>query len=213
VRTYGALPAELGHYDIDCREFMFYQYLPVKLAGVTEVVMERRLDCFRLILGAICCDYVGFRGLNAFVDSYVYLTAKHMVTAPGAPMNRPGWHSDGFLTSDINYIWSDCFPTVFNCSSFSLTLDDEISLDEMSAQAAPYADCCYGDGTLLRLDQFCVHRVADIPAPLVRTFLKVSFSLDRYDLIGNSHNFELNYDWPMRERKLTRNVPQPVGKS
>jgi hypothetical protein len=206
--TYGALPRNLGTHQVDCREFLFYQYLPVKLADATEMAIEPRLKCFEAILGAICCDYVGFRGLNAFVAANAYVTAKCMVTAPGAPMNRPGWHSDGFLTEDINYIWSDCLPTVFNSSRFALTLDDDISLGEMSAQADPNGDCCFGDGALLRLDQFCVHRAADIDRTRVRTFLKVSFSLDRYDLIGNSHNYLLDYNWPMRERKITRNVPQ-----
>lgn len=68
-------------------------------------------------------------------------------------------------------------------------------------------------GTLLRLDQFCIHRVALAYMPVVRTFLKVSFSPDRYDLIGNSHNFLINYNWSMRERGIARNIPQQVQHS
>ncbi len=51
-------------------------------------------------------------------------------------------------------------------------------------------------------------RVADVQHMKPRTFLKVSFSRDKYDLAGNSHNSRLDYDWPMRERGLTRNTPQ-----
>jgi hypothetical protein len=210
VSQYGALPKPLGIHQADCREFMFYQYLPVKLAGATSLAVEPRLKCFENILGVVSCDYVGFRGLDAFVAAHVYMTAKCMVTAPGAPMNRPGWHSDGFLTDDINYIWSDCLSTVFNHSRFELTLDDQASLEEMAEQADPWNDMSHEAGTLLRLDQFCIHRVAQAHMPIVRTFLKVSFSPDRYDLIGNSHNFLIDYNWPMRERGIARNVPQHV---
>ena len=33
---------------------------------------------------------------------------------------------------------------------------------------------------------------------------------DKYDLIGNSHNYLLNYDWKMKQRKEARNIPQSV---
>lgn len=208
--SYGKLPHFLGVHAVDCREFMFYQYLPVKMARDTTVKMEPRLQRFEAILGTICCDYVGFRGLDAFVASYVYVTAKRMFNDVGCAMNRPGYHSDGFLTDDINYIWSDCLPTVFNSTAFHLTLDDEVSMDEMIAQANPQKCMQHESGSLLRLDQYSIHRVARVHAPMMRTFLKVSFSLDRYDLIGNSHNHLLNYNWPMRPRALGRNIPNDL---
>lgn len=210
--SYGALPVVIGEpIEVNCREFMFYQYLPVKLTGGTNITRENRLACFDAIIGAACCDYIGFRGLDAFVASYVYVTAKHMYQAPGCSFNRPGWHADGFLTDDINYVWCDCAPTIFNSSRFELTPDDEISMREMEDQAVPRLSKVYPDNTLLRLDQYCIHRVADMPMPLVRTFAKVSISRDRYDLIGNSHNHLLQYDWPMRPRAITRNPPQRLG--
>lgn len=213
MSRYGDLPKEIGIFRAPCQEFMFYQYLPIKLPGVTEIVIEPRLKCFDAIIGAACCDYVGFRGLNAFVAAHVYLTAKRMYTGHGMLMNRPGWHSDGFLTDDINYVWSDCLPTIFNSSEFKLTLDDEISMQEMECQAHAIRNVQYKDGSLLRLDQFCIHKLEPPYRPTLRTFIKVSLSPDRYDLAGNSHNFLLNYDWPMRERTLARNVPQHLSET
>lgn len=205
---YGAQPAWLGVHEVQCVEFMFYQYLPVKLAGQTAVAREDRLKPFDTLLGTICCDYVGFRGLDEFVASYVYLTAKRMYQSPGCPMNRPGWHTDGFGTNDINYIWFDHTSTIFNYSNFDLPEDDNGSMSAMAIQADPSNDTTFADGSLLRLDQFVVHRVSAVPCTEPRTFLKVSFSRDKYDLAGNAHNPLLAYDWPMRERVLTRNVPQ-----
>lgn len=211
MSEYGALPKDLGIFPADCREFMFYQYLPVKLSGQTWLAVEKRLNCFDAIIGTVACDYVGLRGLDAFVAANIYITAKRMYHAPECPMNRPGWHSDGFLTDDINYIWADCAPTEFNKSVFKLTLDDEVSLREMTHQAHPKNNVAYADRALLRLDQFSIHRVATVHEPMLRAFLKVSFSPDRYDLLGNSHNHLLDYDWPMYERKQFRNIPQAAS--
>jgi hypothetical protein len=204
---YGQLPKQLGTYSVECKEMLFYQYLPIKLIGYTEPVYEERLECYDHLVGAICCDFIGAYGLDRYVNSYVYLTAKFLYQAHGCSFNRPGWHSDGFLTDDINYIWYDKDPTIFNRSLFILSMDDEVSIKEMARQAAPGNNIEYPINSLLRLDQFNIHRVG-IPTSGMRNFLKISFSKDKYDLIGNSHNYLLNYDWEMKPRKEQRNMPQ-----
>lgn len=210
---YGKAPLSLGVRPAECSEFMFYQYLPIKLAGASEIQgsIEPRLKCFDSLIGAACCDYVGFRGLDELVRSYVYVTAKHGLNRPTCLQNRPGWHSDGFMTDDINYIWCDRTPTEFNLSTFCLTLDDELSMDQMRDQALHRNNFTHDPMTLLRLDQFSVHRPAEPRTVEIRTFLKISFSRDKYDLIGNSHNYLLDYDWPMRARGLDRNIPQATA--
>lgn len=206
---YGAMPKVLAEQvEIPCREFMLYQYLPIKMAGSAEIVREKRLECFDGIIGTVCCDYVGLRGLDAFMRSYVYLTAKRKYQLPGRPFNRPGWHSDGFLTNDINYVWSDGCGTEFNSSRFTLTLDDSVALGEMEAQAEERLSKQYPDNSLLRLDQYCIHRVADTEKPCIRTFVKVSISEDKYDLADNSRNYLIDYNWSLRTRKAERNMPQ-----
>jgi len=204
---YGELPKQLGDYTVECKEMFFYQYLPIKLVGYTEPVYEERLECYNHLVGAICCDFIGTYGLDRYVNSYAYLTAKYIFQALGCSFNRPGWHSDGFMTDDINYIWYNKDPTVFNSSEFVLTMDDELSLKQMAAYALPENNVVYPVNTLLRLDQFNIHRVGEA-TPGLRNFLKVSFSKDKYDLIGNSHNYKLNYQWDMKPRKEQRNIPQ-----
>lgn len=211
MSQYGDLPTALGRHVADCREFMFFQDMPIKLAGQTELAVEPRLACFREIIGVAACDYVGLRGLDSFVESYVYVIAKRMYHGPGYLMNRPGWHSDGFMTDDTTYAWTDCAPTVFNSTNFSLTPDDSLSMREMERQALPKNNVTHLERTLLRMDQFVVHRVATVSTPMLRTFLKVTFSRDQFNLLGNSHNHLLDYDWPMYERTVVRNMPQKVG--
>ena len=66
----------------------------------------------------------------------------------------------------------------------------------------------YDNYTLVRINQYNVHRVADVTEDGMRAFLKVSFSKDKYDLIGNAINYDLDYNWKMKPRNITRNIPQ-----
>lgn len=207
---YGQLPKSLGVHHIQCHEMMFYQYLPIKLISDTVPVLEDRLKCFNDVIGVVCCDFIGDYGLNRYVDSYVYLTVKHLYQYPNGSFNRPGWHSDGFMTDDINYIWSDKFPTIFNNGHFDLLMDDKDSLIQMEEQAIDGNNVTYRECELLRLNQFNIHKVAPITHGSMRTFLKISFSKDKYDLIGNSKNHLLNYNWQMKPRSESRNIPQSI---
>lgn len=204
---YGELPKQLGIIEIDCKEMLFYQYLPIKFPNMTVPVVEKRLECFNNLIGKVCCDFIAEYGLDRYVDSYIYLTAKKKYQTYNCGMNRPGWHSDGFMTDDINYIWSDKDPTIFNTSEYNLTLDDSKSLKDMYAQSLESNNVTFESNEILRLNQYCIHRTSN-PTEGYRTFVKISFSKDKYDLLGNSHNYELEYDWEMRTRESSRNVPQ-----
>jgi len=205
---YGTRPKNLGVFDVDCKEMVFYQYLPIKLIGQTKPVTEERLDCFEQIISDCCRDFISDYGLDKYVNSYVYLTAKRLYQPGGYSFNRKGYHSDGFMTDDINYFWSDKLPTIFNFGKFNISMDDKLSIHEMETQAKPENEHQFEEGSLVRLDQFVIHKVADDVTEGMRTFIKISFSQDKYDLIGNAKNHLLDYDWEMRERQVERNIPQ-----
>ena len=207
---YGQLPKYLDLHEVEISEMMFYQYLPIKLPNMVEPVIEERLKPFEKLIGVSLCDYVADFGLKRFHQSYVYLTAKYLYEKEGCSFNRKGYHSDGFLTDDINYIWSDCKPTVFNTTDFDLTLDDKISLAEMDIQADEEKITTYPNNSLLRLDQYAIHRCSGVESEGMRCFVKISVSKDKYDLKGNSINRLLDYNWDYRERKKERNIPQKI---
>lgn len=210
MKKYGTLPKYLGLHEIDIEEMLFYQYLPIKLKGCVGPIMEDRLKPFEKIIGAALCDFVADYGLERFHQSYVYLTAKNLYETSKCSFNRKGYHSDGFLTDDINYIWSNRKPTIFNTTNFDLSLDDKASLIEMDIQADEERIESYPNNSLLRLDQYCIHRCANIESEGMRCFIKISISKDKYDLKGNSINRLLNYQWEYRERKKERNIPQQL---
>jgi len=205
---YGEWPVDLGLHTVACKEMMFYQYLPIKMIGETRVLFEDRLNCFSELVGVCCCDFIAKNGLDEYVNSYVYLTAKYLYQMPNCSFNRFGWHSDGFMTNDINYVWCDKNPTIFNGSNFNLSQNDMVSIQEMHEQAKERHNYTYPDNSLLRLNQFNIHKVNEEGCRGMRTFFKLSFSKDKYDLLGNSHNYLLDYEWEMKERKSNRNIPQ-----
>lgn len=177
--NYGDLPIKIGEYKVDCREMMFYQYLPIKLSGEDSIKYKERLSCFGEIIDNCCYDFLSNFGVYEFKKSYIYLTAKYMYQESGCSYNGGGYHSDGFMTDDINYIWSDKNPTTFNTSRFNLTLDDSVSLIEMDKQAEVHNDIQFENNTLLRLNQFNIHKVSFSEESGMRTFVKVSFSKDK----------------------------------
>lgn len=212
--SYGKLPRLVSVIDFPVEEYMYYQYLPIKLSGQTKLIIEPRIQkWFSGVIGNICCDFVANFGLDTFVDSNIYVCAKSMYQDTNNTYNRHGWHTDGFMTKDINYIWSNCNGTVFNNSSFELTKDDDLSMYEMQLQAKDQDNIVYTDNSVLQLDQYVVHKVNPLQLGQNRAFLKVSFSKDKYDLKGNSKNYSLNYDWMMRDRGFSRNTPQLLSKN
>jgi hypothetical protein len=207
---YGALPIVIDRdLIVDCKEMLFYQDMPIKLTGETKPKIENRLSCFSNLIGTACCDFIAKNGLDTFVNGYVYFTAKKMYQVHGSSFNRLGYHTDGFGSNDITYIWSDASSTIFNDSDFNVSEDDSLSSKDFDEQALPENDLYYADNTLVRLNQFNVHRVNN-DFEGYRTFVKVIFSKDKFDLIGNTHNYELDYEWDMRPRAVARNVPQEM---
>jgi ankyrin repeat protein len=207
--SYGELPVDLGLYNVDVGEKMYYQYLPIKLRNSREYFIEPRLYPFKDLIDSINTDFMNMWGYKTWKKNNIYLTVKRMYVCNGRTFNRTGYHSDGFMTEDINYVWCDHLPTIYNSTDFVLDQDDTISLKQMTEQASINNEKCYEDGTLLRLNQFNIHKVNESTAFTgTRTFLKVSFSLDKYDLKDNSRNYLLKTYWNTRERGTERNMPQ-----
>lgn len=197
---YSSLPACIGQFEIDCPELVYHMYMPIKMADGFDVRIPKHLACFWPLV-----QQVMFCGAHA--NKYMYLTVKKMYITKGQSANRPGWHLDGYGTSDFNFIWSDVLPTQFVTGTFLLSDDHEESLDQMRQQAVGRAIHAFPDGSLLWLDPTNVHRVAACEEDCLRTFVKISVSLERYNLLGNAHNYLFDYDWPMVERKASRNHP------
>jgi hypothetical protein len=202
---YGYEPVCLGEFDLPPAEMMFVQYLPIVMPPRPGWVDTK----FRIPANLKFVDRLVYEVLPEIWErqpAYVYLTARHL-HGTAEQINRPGWHSDGFGTDDINFIWSDSRPTEFCIQPFTLSDDHAESMRQMEEQARPENIRTYGERKLLRLDAGVVHRVAPGGPAGFRTFVKISLSKHRYDLAGNAHNYLFDYDWPMFPRDGQRNHP------
>lgn len=197
---YGAAPDVIDSICIPDCELTYVLYMPVRLAGSTTVSVPRHLDGYRALVDAALDNECG-----AADGKYVYLTVKRLWVEPGCLGGRLGWHTDGFGTEDVNYIWADADPTEFCIQPFHLSDDHEISMRQMEEQARPENVVAYEPIDLIRVDARHVHRCPVNPKPGYRTFARVSISEDRYDMIGNAHNYGLDYSWIMYPRGAVRN--------
>lgn len=208
MSDYGKPPEVIGHYALESwREYMHYMYLPVVMPERPGLRVPERLGfAADMIQDVIDMESGRF--------TYAYVTARRGYATPGNPLNRPGWHSDGFGTDDINYVWTDRYPTDFAVQPFSdIGADHEESIRQFELQIIPHLIRHYPDRELLRLDASVIHAAPDIPAPGgERSFFKVSLSDSRYNLAGNSHNYLFDYDWHMFDRTEIRNDPARKGR-
>lgn len=162
---------------------------------------------------------------------YCYITVDQKPVEPGKSQRRPGWHSDAFLTDeqgtqldvvpeneyyvrqmkgqlvDRTYVVSDGTPTQFLPGPFPL---DNLDPNDCQAVQASFDDMAEGqtpitfpDYTLLCLDPYDVHAAAPNMSnqTLSRTFVKIAFSLHKYNREGNTHNDLFDYNWEMIPRE------------
>ena len=201
--NYGIEPKVIGVSNIKLNEYMFYVYLPIKMPQ-NNIRIEPRLEPLRDLI------YQGIGNEPDLVDKYVYLTVRNQFVPKGLSHNRPGWHSDGFGSNDVNYIFYSNTPTEFCIKQYKdISTDDVISLKQFEEQSSEDCIVCYPNNTLLRLTPEHIHRVGYKHEDGNRLFIKISISDKKYALAGNSHNYEFEYDWSneMKNRELYRNTP------
>lgn len=197
--NYGIEPEIVDEFVTPECELAYVLYMPVRLKTGPVAIPAHLYEYSPLVLAALTHE-----GGNAD-GKFVYLTVKRLWVEPGCLGGRPGWHTDGFGTDDVNYIWSDTDPTEFCIQPFDLSDDHEISMRQMYEQAQPENIRTYGALNILRLDARHVHRCPVNVKSGYRTFARVSISADRYDMIGNARNHNLDYNWIMHPRGAVRN--------
>lgn len=214
-------PHSLGDFELKNKEYMQYLYYPFIIPGNRIATLEKRLHCFWPMIDAALGHYLlNFDKHFQSEDFYGYLTVKQTFVPVDIHQNRPGWHSDGFGTRDVQYIWYDKFPTEFMIGNFEVSADDVLSMLEMEAFGDRIAWESTGDvpgntGYLYRppakeiycIDHNHIHRTTAATESGSRAFVKITFSDHQYAQQGNSKNYELNYDWNEAPRKAFRNQP------
>ena len=208
---YGEAPKLIEELQIDQPgEFMHYLYMPIKLPDQQHLTLEPRIKHhFDVLLNVIISNFVSEYGISRFIRSYIYLTAKYAYCDHNRLLNRPGYHTDGFGTSDINYIWSNDGATNFLIGEVGeVSTDHDQSMIDMENAAIkePLLKARYEAGDILRLTPYVIHEEAFGPSRY-RMFVKVSFSDHFYDHEDNTRNYELKHPFGTRIRSIQRNDP------
>jgi hypothetical protein len=203
--TLGGRP-EVIKSSIDVPEIYgaYILYMPILMPSRFDLRLPPGLEPLKGIIQE-CVTHEEQKKKNHF--KYAYLSYECSFVEAGKTQKRPGWHADGFLTNDVNYIWYSAQPTIFNRKPFRVTPDHEKSIEEFEQQADERFNFTATCRSLLRIDQTVVHKAAPAEFPGVRTFVKVSFSDAEYNLKGNTHNPLFNYSWKMFDRSAVRNHP------
>lgn len=137
-----------------------------------------------------------------------YLSIKHEYVNPLSIGNRPGWHIDGFKSDQFNFIWFDSIPTEVCTGSFHLTNDHNISLEEMMVQSSGNDKFKHTlpVNTLYEMNKECVHAPSyNTYNPILRTFIKITFSKEQFNCIGNAWNYKLPHIKMTSHRNIHRN--------
>lgn len=208
-RSYGASPQVfIRHLDLEWDEYMHYMYMPVYMTSASlgpVVRLPRRLEFLRRLLTTAL--------INEPEYEYMYVTARRGFATPDNPLNRPGWHTDGFGSDDVNFVWTDRYPTRFAVQRFTgISADHVESIKQFEEQVDDTCVVEFAARTVLKLDPYVVHQTPNIPFPGgERSFLKITLSNSRFNLLGNSHNYLFDYDWRMWARQEVRNHPTYAG--
>lgn len=206
MKTIGNLPEFVGDLFFSLNEVMYWLYLPVSidyseirvpesLRGGPEAMIELAISHSRRVYKH---DY-----------RYIYLSARKGWATPDNPLNRPGWHCDGYGTDDLNYVWWDGAGTRFAHQHFEgIVSDHNRALKQFDEQVDLTKVVTYAAGGVFCLDPTVVHATPVIEPPgHMRQYVKVSMSDHQYNLENNSHNYLFDYSWPMHSRNLIRNSP------
>lgn len=174
-------------------------YLPVCDFEKSIYTLRPELDVLKPLIYSALDNHKGRH-------RYLYLSVNKDFYNIGDTQKRPGWHVDGYKTDDENYIWSDREPTEYiELEYLDTELSHEKSLEYFKDLAKGKNIKRLKSNTLYMLGKF-IHRTPTIRSPGVRTFVKLSFSNHRYNLVGNAVN-KINKNWKFYDREVVRNCP------
>ncbi len=150
------------------------------------------------------------RSINPDFDAcyYAYITVDQKRVEPGRAQRRVGWHGDAFVSpetsaieagnppviTDNTYVVFDALSTLFLPGPFSLR---GVDATDIAAVLARFDEAAQGREPLryppyhlLRMTPYDVHTpdVNTTGATIDRTFVKIQFSKDRLNMLGNGIN-------------------------
>lgn len=202
--------------------FLWLLDLPIKMPGTNWKIPIELKQFTEFFTKSIEHEKLVNPNIN---NCYAYLSVDQRPVKPNESQRRPGWHSDSFITrntrTDISksniemdtiYLTYNSIPTEF-CEGpyiFDNTFDhhnntevlnhfDKVSFGKEIKTYSPF--------TILKMGPECIHRVGFNYGKTIcqRTFIKLVFSTEIFNRIGNDHSYLFDYNWPLIPRTVERN--------
>lgn len=195
-------------YDVEDLEFCNIVYMCIKQAGCSEYHIP---DNIKSLVESVISDVYTLspKLYNDDWTRYCYVTIKKMYVQPEGFGNRDGWHIDGYLSDQDNFIWSDCraTPTEVAIGEFDIADNHEQSLNDMKHIASSRFHQQLNTNTLYEMHQECVHRPTanKTENSVLHTFIKITYSKEMFNCIGNAWNYKIPHIRPTVKRGNIRN--------
>ncbi len=150
---------------------------------------------------------------------YCYFSVAQSMVPSGCFQRRGHLHSDGFQSSwirpplpcDFTFVASDCIPTEFYEEAFNTAHLDpskrnyfKYFKENMKSNPIRLKDSY----DIMWMDAYTLHNAMknEEKKAIRRTFIRVMYSVIRWQSIGKSHNHMFKYTWPDRNRTLLQKL-------
>lgn len=185
--------------------------MPIKMSGSNEYKIPKEFEQFIEPISKMISFETAHN--ENLIDFYAYLTIDQSESNGRKTHREPGLHVDGFqgsriepkVTCDRSYITSDC-----DCPSFWNQAFESVENMNDSTQNIFYefdktkhysSEIKCNPFDIYLMDCYAVHS-ANKAENKQRTFLRLSFSVRKFDRLGNSHNHLFHYKWDMFDRNI-----------
>ncbi len=150
-----------------------------------------------------------------FKKYHCYLTIDNSYVERGLTQRNEGCHVDGFqgarikkkVVSDRSYVLVSDFPTEFYCQKWDVSHLDPAKhnfFKEFDKQAKEEYKYVPEVKNLILMDAYTVHKAGVATENKRRAFVRISFSVRKFDRLGNTHNPLFDYNWKMVKRDVSK---------
>jgi len=187
--------------------------MPIKMAKSNNI----KLPIEYMFLKPIIKEAYDFEKIiNKNVNNYyMYLTFHNSEVKSGNTQRKNGWHIDGMQGSEYpkkikvchSYLISDTIETEFAIQNFDVS-DFDYYKDNWFKKLGNQVDSknikTYGFNNLTFMTSYQVHRCGILDKDIYRNFVRIEFSLKKFNRIGNTINPLIKTNW----KYINRDIPK-----
>ena len=210
------MPAELPDVDVAPLQRPYPRCLdmPIRLAGDSVYSLPKEWEGLAPLIEDIIA--VEHAHNENWQDYFTYITVDSSYVEPFKQQRHGGLHVDGFQGSRINpktkitrnYVVTTNGGTRFYPQRFIVADETKFNIFQgFDIQAEQYVIA--EENLVYFMDAYTVHESGFAERAGLRTFLRVTYDLKKFDRLGNTHNNMLDYEWEMFDRKIHDVVAEP----